>query len=167
MKFVKHLAFASLALLSPLTVFAGDFGEGYSSMIPNGPSDIRIRAFTIYSNQEACDLSAVVAEFRVYPNPLILNIGERIHRTNDNTQTSELVIEAYGTNGEFLPSVPVRLSTMDIQQVTATRSDWDYLEAVREGEDDLIVQWACATSNGVHPLAKVRIIVNSENSPNG
>ena len=153
---------AILMLLAPPDSLAGQFGEGYSSMVPGGPSDLRYRAFTIHTGRETCDLSAAVSEFRVSPNPLLLKVGDRIHRTNVDSHISELVIEAYGASGEFLPAVPIVVSTIDSQRVTETRSDWDYFEAVREGEDDLIVQWACpASGEGESLLETVRIIVGS------
>ncbi len=158
---------ACLMLLAPPDTLAGQFGEGYSSMVPGGPSDLRYRAFTIHTGREACDLSAAVSEFRVSPNPLLLKVGDRIHRTNVDSQISELVIEAYGASGEFLPAVPIVVSTIDSQRATEIRSDWDYFEAVREGEGDLVVKWACTAPSGEgSPLETVRIIVGLVTSVN-
>lgn len=151
--------FGALSFLVPLSVLAGTFGEGYSSATPGGPAAIYFRAFTIHTEREACAKSANPVELRVYPNPLLLKIGDRIHRSNVDTRPSELVVEAYGENGEFLPALPIAVSTMDLQNVTTSRSDWDYLEAVREGEDELVVAWACAGRNGVPIVTRVRIIV--------
>lgn len=162
MKSVNYLMLMSLILIVPAAVSAAAFGEGYSSMISNGPADIRFRAFTIYTLQEACDSSPAVAELRIFPDPLILKIGDRIHRSNVNSQTSELIIEAYGNDGEFLPAVPVIVSTVDVQNITSTRSDWDYFEAVREGEDGLIVAWACPTPGGQQLETRVRVVVTSD-----
>jgi hypothetical protein len=154
-----------LLFLFPLSALAGIFGEGFSSSVLGGPSDIRYRAFTIYTAQEACAESKLPAVLRVRPNPLEMTIGDRIHRTNVERNPSELIIEAYGEHGEFLPGVPIIVSTVDVQNVTASRSDWDYLEAVREGEDELVVGWACKTSDGVPLEARVRIVVESSDVP--
>lgn len=150
------------AFLCASAVWAGQFGEGYSSAEPGAPSDLHYRAFTIYTAQEACAQSAMPSEFRVRPDPLRLAIGDRIHRSNVNRHPSELVIEAYGPRGEFLPSVPIIVSTMDLQNVTRTRSDWDYFEAAAEGEDELVVAWACGTPDGAPVQTRVRLIVSAE-----
>lgn len=156
---------ASLLVLFPLSALAGIFGEGYSSSALGGPSDIRYRAFTIYTAQEVCAESKLPAVLRVRPSPLEMRIGDRIHRTNVGRNPSELIIEAYGENGEFLPAVPVIVSTVDVQNVTASRADWDYLEAVSEGEDELVVSWACTTPEGLPLEARVRIIVKNLDVP--
>jgi hypothetical protein len=155
----------SLVLLFPLSALAGIFGEGFSSSLLGGPPAIRYRAFTIYTAQEACAESALPAEFRVRPNPLRMRLGDRVHRTNVERNPSELIIEAYGEDGEFLPAVPIIVSTVDVQNVTVSRSDWDYFEAVRDGEDELVIAWACRTPNGVQLEARVSIIVASSDVP--
>ena len=77
--------------------------------------------------------------------------------------SSELIIEAYRDDGKFLPAVPIIVTTVDVQNVMTTRSDWDYLEAIREGEDELVISWACRTPDGVPLEARVRIVVGSSN----
>jgi hypothetical protein len=138
---------------------AGHFGEGYSAAAPGEPADIRYRAFTIYTGPEACARSPRPSRLQVRPDPLILTIGDRIHRTNVDRHAGELIIEAYGAKGEFLPAVPIIVSTSDVQEVTAARSDWDYLEAVRAGEDELVVAWACPAEDGLPLETRVRLIV--------
>ena len=152
-----------LMLILPISAIAGFFGEGYSSMAPGGPSDISFRAFTIYTQQEACEKSAHPTELRIIPNPLILKIGDRIHRSNVNVHQSELVIEAYGKSGDFLPAVPIIVSMNDVQNVTVSRSDWDYFEAIHAGQGELVAAWACDTRDGRQLEARVRLIVTSGN----
>lgn len=154
--------FAGLITLQllPLSVHAGVFGEGYSSSAPGTPASISYRIFTIYTRQEVCEESATPSELRILPNPILLKIGDRIHRSNTDSQVSELVVEAYGPSGEFIPAVPIIVSTVDVQNVTSTRADLDYLEAVKPGEDDLEVSWACPEPTGRGVAAQVRIIVS-------
>lgn len=135
------------------------FGEGYSSAAPGGPAAIHFRAFTIYTGQEACAKSPKPAELRIVPNPLQLQVGDRIHRSNGDAHVSELVIEAYDEDGSFLPSVPIIVNRIDVQSALASRSDWDYLEAIRAGEDELVVYWACPAPDGSAVEARIRIFV--------
>ncbi|MDT8398599.1 MAG: hypothetical protein RQ899_08300 [Pseudomonadales bacterium] len=162
MRTENYLVCVIVLLLLPVSGFAGIFGEGYSSAVPGESANISFRAFTIHTRQEACEQSAFPSELRIFPSPLILNIGDRIYRSNASSQASGLVVEAYGPRGEFLPEVPIIVSTVDVQNVTSSRSDRDYLEAVQEGEDDLLVSWACASPDGQQLEARVRIIVTSD-----
>jgi hypothetical protein len=150
---------AVLSLAIPLAAASEIFGEGYSSARPGGPAAIYFRAFTIYTAQEACAKSPVPAEFRILPDPLELNVGDRIHRTNGHEHASELVIEAYDQDGTFLPSIPIIVNLIDVQKVVASRSDWDYLEAIRAGEDELTVHWACPAPDDSSVEKRIRIFV--------
>ena len=152
---------AVLFLATPVAVAGETFGEGYSSTEPGGPSAIYFRAFTIYKGKEACEKSPLPVEFRIFPNPLRMKVGDRIHRSNVHDNPSELVIEAYDKDGVFLPAVPIVVDTIDAQHVTGSRSDWDYFEAIREGEAELVVGWACATPDGVPVEKRLRILVTS------
>lgn len=149
------------ALLVPALGMTGHFGEGYSSSVPGGPADLRYRAFTIYTAQDACARSPHPDRLQVRPEPLVLKVGDRLHRSNVEHRVSELIIEAYGADGEFLSAVPIIVSTSDRQNVTMARSDWDYLEAVREGEDELVVAWACPTPDGLPLEKRVRLSVRA------
>ena len=147
-----------LGCLLPCACLAGVFGEGFSSAVQGGPSDISLRAFTIYTLQEACEESAVPAELRIQPDPLALKVGDRIHRANVDPDQSELIIEA----GEFLPAVPVVVSIIDLVGVTQSRSDWSYFEAIRVGEDVIVVAWPCTQPGEPWLEARVRLVVASE-----
>ncbi len=166
MRIVNSIGSWIVLLLLHMPAFAGAFGEGYSSTVPGGSANINFRAFTIYTRQEACEKSPFPSELRVLPNPLILKIGDRVHRSNVSNESSELSVEAYGSSGEFLPAVPIIVSTADVQNVTASRSDWDYLEAVREGEGELVVSWACTSPDGQQLEARVQIIVTTNSGTN-
>ena len=135
------------------------FGEGYSSSAPGAPSEIALRAFTIYTLQDACAKSAAPSELKVLPNPIELRVGGRIHRSNVDEQRSELIVEAYGADGGLLPRAPIIVSTLDAHGVTRSRSDWDYLVAVAEGEAELIVESPCQAPRGTRPVESVRIVV--------
>jgi len=153
-----------LFLGTPRAADAGTFGEGYSSVEPGGPSSISFRAFTIITGREACEKSPRPAELRIFPNPLRMRVGDRIHRSNVDEHPSELVIEAYDDRGAFLPAVPIAVSTIDAQRVTGSRSDWDYFEALGEGEAELVVFWPCTTPGGPNVEARVRILVTASNA---
>ena len=153
-----------LLLAVPPAAIAGIFGEGYSSAKPGAPSAVYFRAFTIYTGQEACEKSPVPVELRIFPNPLQMSVGDRIHRSNVDEHPSELVIEAYDKDGAFLPAVPVVVNTIDAQNVVGARSDWDYFEAIREGEAELVVGWACAAPDGEPVEARIRILITSGNA---
>lgn len=155
MPYVRKIALVILTLLIPTSASAAIFGEGFSSPTPNAPADIRFRAFTIYSLESACEASAAVERLNIMPNPLFLAIGDRVHRSNE----SVIVIEAYDENGEFLPSVPLVINLFDDQNTTTSRSDWDYFEAVREGEARLFTFWACAKQSTQGVEASARIVV--------
>lgn len=155
---------AVLLLALPSAAAGGVFGEGYSSAVPGGPAAIHFRAFTIYTGQEACAKSPVPAELRIVPNPLQLNVGDRIHRSNGHEHVSELVVEAYDRDGVFLPSVPIIVNLIDVQSVVASRSDWDYFEAIRAGEDELVVYWACPAPDTSSVEKRIRIVVTSESA---
>jgi len=157
MKAAKYLAILLLSM--PAAVAADIFGEGYSSSEPGGPSAIFFRAFTLYTGQEVCDRSPLPAELKIFPNPLRMKVGDRIHRSNVDEHPSELVIEAFDKDGAFLSGVPIIVNTVGVQNVIETRSDWDYFEAIQEGEDELVVSWACATAGGVPVEGRVRIVV--------
>jgi hypothetical protein len=158
----RWLVYLALAVGSyPLSASGGIFGEGYSSPAPGAPAGISFRAFTIYTGQEACAKSAVPSELKVLPNPIMLKVGERIHRTNASARRRELIVEAYGANGQFLPTVPIIVSTLDPNGVIANRSDWDHFEAIAEGEAELVVDWACQPAGGTPLRASVRVVVGS------
>jgi hypothetical protein len=161
-----RLVYLALLLVpSGLWASGGIFAEGYSSPAPGAPSQISFRAFTIYTWQDACAKSGTPSELKVMPNPITLNVGDRIHRTNVSEQRSEIIVEAYGARGLFLPAVPIIVSTVDPNGVLGNRSDWDYFEAVGEGEAELVVGWACQQSGGAPLQASVRIIVTSSVNP--
>lgn len=156
--------FASLAgaLLFGASPALGDhFAEGYSSVAPDVPAELRFRAFTLDSMREACSSLATPSRLRIQPDPLLLKVGDRIHRSNASESAGELVIEAYGADGRFLPRVPVMVATAGETGVTDARSDWDYFEAMRAGEGELIVSSPCAAVNDIAIEAKVRIIVSA------
>lgn len=159
MPHLRTIALILLVLLIPSFATAEIFGEGFSSATPNTSADIRFRAFTIYSLESACVGSIAVEKLSIMPNPLFLTVGDRIYRSNVNALTSEIIIEAFGKNGEFLPSVPLIISINDDQNAIISRSDWDYFEAIREGEARLITSWACASQNVQEVEASARIIV--------
>jgi hypothetical protein len=155
---------AVLSLAIQPAAAGGVFGEGYSSAEPGGTAAIHFRVFTIYTGQEACEKSPVPTELRILPNPLRLNVGDRIHRTNGDEHASELVIEAYDKDGLFLPSVPIVVNLIDVQSVVVSRSDWDYFEAIRAGEDELVVGWACPGPDGSPVEVRIRILVTRVNA---
>ena len=161
MKTTIRLTQFAFGLLLPCACLAGAFGEGFSSKQPGAPSDIGARAFTIYTLQEACEESAIPAEIRVLPEPLVLKVGERLHRSNTSPAQSELIIEAYGEDGEFLPAVPVIVSTLDMQNVTESKSNWNYLEATRTGEDSIVVAWPCTPPGEPWLESRARLVVIS------
>ncbi len=161
---MRATVYLAVLLGVPLAATAGIFGEGYSSAEPGAPSAIHFRAFTIYTGAEACRGSPVPVELRVLPSPLRMSVGDRIHRSNVDRHPSELVIEAYDKDGAFLPAVPIVVATVEVQNVVGSRSDWDYFEALREGEDELVVGWACSAANGTPVEARVRILVTSSNA---
>jgi hypothetical protein len=154
-----YLRLGCMALLFPLSALAGTFAEGFSSSVLGGPADLRYRAFTIYTGQEACAEAKQPAELSVRPSPIEMSIGDQIHRSNVDRAPSELIIEAYGEAGEFLPAVPIVVSIVDSQGVTGSRSDWDYFEAIAQGAAELVVGWRCKTPSGEPLTASVRIVV--------
>ena len=149
------LAIGVLLILLPVSGWAWVFAEGYSSAKPSVSARIFYRAFTIYTGQDACSDSPVPFEFRVRPNPITLKVGERIHRT----ERSELIVEAYDEAGLFLPAVPLVVTVIDSMTVVRSRSDWDYFEAIAEGEAELLIAWYCPADD--HVQAKVRILVTA------
>ena len=162
----RRLVCLALLLVSyPLSASGGIFGEGHSSPAPGAPSEISFRAFTIYTLQDACKESAAPAQLKVLPNPITLRVGERIHRTNVGEHWSEVIVEAYGASGRFLPAVPIIVSTLDPSGVIGDRSDRDYFEAIAEGEAELVVGWACAPPGTAPVRASVRIVVASSVNP--
>ena len=134
------------------------FAEGYSSPEPGLPAAIYYRAFTIYIMQEACEASPVPAEMKVRPDPLRLNIGDRVART----ERTALIIEAYNGDGRFIPAIPTIVDISDPDNIIDTRSDWDYLEAIAEGRAELTVKWACRDDEAQAVEATVPIVVESE-----
>lgn len=142
-------------------MFAEIFGEGYSSLEPGAPADVRYRAFTVYTLEEECAGHPRPARLTAFPDPVRLSIGDRIHRTNVSPQQSELVIEAYDASERFLPSVPIALDIADGQRTVESRSDWDYLEAVREGKGGLRISWLCPNPDDAAIEAHVRIMVSA------
>lgn len=157
----------ALFLAGTPVVNAGTFAEGYSSVEPGGPSSIYFRAFTIITGRQECEKSQRPVELRVFPNPLRMNVGDRIYRSNIEEHPGELVVEAYDEGGNFLPAVPIIVTTIDVQKVTGSQSDWDYFEAIGEGEAELVVFWLCAAPNGAHVEARVRVLVTSSNAEVG
>ena len=156
------LGFALLVCAAQSALSAGIFGEGYSSAEVGTPSPIYFRAFTIYTGQEACEHSLRPVEFKILPNPLRLTIGDRVHHTGLDGRPSDLVIEAYDAEGAFLPSVPVTVAVISKDNVTDSRSNWDYMEAVRDGQDELRVVWACTAADGRTVETRIPILVTSE-----
>jgi len=130
------------------TANASVFAEGYSSPEPGSSSKIYFRAFTIYTAQDACDKSPKPSDLRISPNPFRMRVGDRIHHSGLNVRPSDFVIEAYDEHGMFLPSVPIIVNIIDTNNVTASRSDWDYFEAINEGEAKLTASWLCSTTDG-------------------
>lgn len=150
---------AALSILVPIPASARTFGEGYTSAEPGGHADVRFRAFSVPMWPQMCDESPRPVELRVLPNPIVMSIGDRIHRSNVTTRESELIIEAYGQDGEFQPQVPITISTTGLHGILDSRSDWDYMEAVATGEDELVVSWICDSGDGAPVQARVPMIV--------
>lgn len=154
--FVTLLCFAGHTSAS-----GGIFGEGYSSSLPGGPSALSFRAFTIYTAEEACETSSIPAKLKIFPNPIQMGVGDRIHRSNVKQRPSELVVEAYDEHGVFLPAVPINVSILDTNNVITSRSDWDYFEATKEGEAEVFVSWACSTADSSTAEAHAQIYVST------
>ena len=150
---------ALLVSTAPCVASAGVFGEGYSSAEPGSASVVHFRVFTIYTRQEACDESPQPVELRISPDPIQIQVGGRVRHTGQNGRPSDLVIEAYDSQGSFLPSVPITVDVVPRDNVTLSRSDWDYFEAVGMGADELRATWACVAPDGQSVEARVRIQV--------
>lgn len=152
---------ALLVLAAQPAASAGRFAEGYSSAEPGAPSEVYHRAFTIYSLKEACGESLRPGTFRISPDPIHMRVGDRVHHSSPQGRPSDLVIEAFDAQGGFLPSLPIIVDVTGRDGVVASRSDWEYFEAARAGEDELRVTWACATQDGEPGEASVRILITS------
>ena len=155
-----HVVVACAVLMPPLAQ-AGVFAEGYSSARPGGPADISYRVFTLYTRPEACAQAPVPAELRIHPDPLHLQVGDRIHRNNAEIHETELVIEAYDAGGRFLPAVPIGVGITETSGALQSYADWDYFEAVREGDEVLAVSWACQGRNDEPVVTEVPVIVKA------
>ncbi len=151
---------AILALVLWPASHAAIFAEGYSSAVQSTAADIRFRAFTLYSREAACNVAPAIAEIKVLPDPIRLQVGERIHRSNVTNIVTELIVEAYNSDGEFVPGVPIIVELLDNNGVTATRSDWNYLEAQQAGVAELLVRPACLSSAETGH-ARVQILVTA------
>lgn len=152
----KRLALVCLGFLCQ-TLWAGSFGEGYSSATPNAPARIHYRAFTIYTAEEACAKSPTPARLTILPARLSLRIGDRLYRHEGN----ELIIEAYDETGRFLSAVPILVDVFAEEGVVTGRSDWDYLEATAEGEGELRVRWGCPSDTPIEQRARISIKTKS------
>ena len=154
----------AIALLLASTVVAaviadtGHFGEGYSSATQTTPAEIHYRMLSLGNWQQICDASALPDRLSLKPDPLRLNIGERIHRSG----AAELVIEAYDAQGRFVPRVPILLVLIDPQDITTSRSDWDFFEAKQPGEAWIGVRSACAKDIEPSLEFRARIIVTGD-----
>ena len=150
----KYLATLSLLLLSlnASPIWAQGFAEGYSSELPGEPARISNRAFTIYTKQDVCLASDTPTRFQLHQSAISLKVGDKIYRGGRTT----LVIEAYGEDGRFLPKVPIELLVIQESDILASRSDWDYLEALNEGTAEILIRGSCTGEQNID----VRIMVN-------
>lgn len=117
--------------------------------------------FSLGTIQEVCEGSPIPSEFRIRPNPIRLRVGDRIHRT----APGEIIVEAYDARGNFLPSIPVATGVLELnenQNVIGTRADWDYFEAMAEGEAEFGVNFRCQSTDGSFIQSEVRILVTAE-----
>jgi hypothetical protein len=76
--------------------------------------------------------------------------------------SAELLADLH--DGLFLPSVPIVVNLIDVESVVVSRSDWDYFEAIRAGEDELAVGWACPGPGGSPVEARIGILVTRGNA---
>lgn len=129
------------------------FAEGYSSEASGLPAGLSWREFTIYTGREACAASPVPSAFVIRPAPIVLKVGERLHRTPD----TELIIEAYDQKGTFLPRVPIIVNIASPEEVLESRSDWNYMEAAAPGEGELTTLWYCADEERVEHRVFIKV----------
>lgn len=134
---------------------AWPFGEGYTSPSKGAPSEIYFRSFSLGNWKGICDKSFVPAEFRVEPTTLSLLVGGRLHRDGK----TEIIIEAYHSAGVFVPHVPLIVTVLDAGDIIGTRSDWDYVEAIRVGKAELRIAWACG-GRDEHVEVSVPVVVS-------
>jgi hypothetical protein len=146
--------------------------EGYSSAQPSIPARIYYRVFTIYTHQEACEKSPKVSVISLRLPSTRMRVGDKI-KTNspDDSIVSDLVIEAFDEDGNFLPAVPVYVmavsqgKTIDYDPGILYRDgSMDYWEARSPGKFDIGVSWACPSSpqNVVQDSVTIEV-VDAEN----
>lgn len=128
--------------------------EGFSSAEPSIPANIYYRAFTIITLQEECEKSPEVSKITLRLANTTIEVGDRVHSNSpDDSTVSDLVIEAFDDEGNFLPSVPVHVGagsqgrTIDYDPgVIYKDASMEYWEARKPGKFDIGAIWACSSN---------------------
>jgi len=164
MKFFKSRASSFMLLMLSINALGA---EGFSSPTVDSPAKLYYRAFTIYTGQEACDKSPKVATLRIRVPSQTLIVGDKLQAYyRDSTEESDLIIEAYDSTGNFLPSVPISAEAYSIGRtdnydpgIIYINSSMDYWEARRPGRFVVTARWNCATtdSNGVYDEVTIEV----------
>jgi hypothetical protein len=159
-------------LMACLVAPAAVCEEGHSSAQPSAPATIHSRAFTIHTLQDACDDSPTVSSLVLTLRSTRIHVGDRINtNTVDNASVSDLIIEAFDADGNFVPSVPVYVGATSQGKtqeydpgIVYKDASMDYWEARLPGKFDIEAGWLCVsdTQQAVRDKVTVEVRVPNE-----
>lgn len=112
------------------------FAEGYSAADASTPAELETQMFTVVSGEEVCASTAV-------PSSLEVSLYNPTPQIGDRIQLSDFTIEAFDSNNDFLPRVPVYIQALAQDGMLLGQSDWDYVEIATPGIASFIVSFYC------------------------
>lgn len=111
--------------------------EGFSAEERSSLASLENRIFTAESALEACANSSIPASLKISLVNDSLVIGDKLN-------FEDILVEAFDESGDFLPSVPVIVSTLSQDGMLSAHPDWEYVEVFSYGFATLMVSTYCA-----------------------
>ncbi|GAB2885138.1 hypothetical protein ACCI51_09400 [Microbulbifer echini] len=148
---MKNFGFGFLLFLTSIQIFAEVLAEGKSSNIQGAFIEAGWRLYSVETSKAICEETRKPKYFEVEPAGLRLNIGEVWH-------PNKLVVNAFGPDNQFIPSVPLTVSITDSSDATDTTGSEGFVKAIREGSLTIIVSWLC----GMQPVKEINMVISGE-----
>jgi len=148
---MKNFGFGFLLFLTAMKSFAEVLAEGKSSNIQGAFIEAGWRLYPLETSKTTCEETRKPKYFEVEPKGLKLNIGEVWHPNN-------LVVNAFGPDNQFIPSVPITVSVTDGSDATDTKGSEGFVKGIKEGNLTITVSWLC----GMQPLKEINMVISGE-----
>ncbi|WP_226649646.1 hypothetical protein [Microbulbifer variabilis] len=71
---------------------------------------------------------------------------------------NSLVVNAFGPDNQFIPSVPIIVSIIDSSDATDTTGSENFVKAIKEGSLTITVSWLC----GMQTVKEINMVISGE-----